>query len=218
MTGEMNPNILHTYRNFVPHILVIPNTTSSTFLLSPQHFVSINECVRIVISPRIALSLYPAPLPQSNGLVKYLTKEEVDILAPRTIESALAMIKGFRQVVGEEFYLNCIKSKLETYRTIMYDLADDMIQVKAGTISLSDDQSFLELAISIQLFRPNCHKVIISLSSISNQYLYKSEFVDCVQMFERWGLASVFVNDCAIDYSNIKIKFAQNVEEAITMF
>lgn len=215
---QKNLNILKQYGNFVPHILIIPNTISSTFILSPQHFVPISDSVRIVLSPRTALALYPVPLSQGGGFIKHLTKDEVDILAPRTIESALSMVKSFRQVVGEELYLNCIKSKLEICRTIIYDLAEDMIQVKAGTISLSDDQSFLELAVSIQLFRPNCHKVIISLSSISNQYLYKSGFVDSVQMFKRWGIASVFINDCAINYSNIKIKFARNVEEAITMF
>jgi len=55
------------------------------------------------------------------------------------------------------------------------------------------------------------------LSSISNQYLQQSEFVDSVQMFEIWGLAPVFVNNCVVDYSNIEIKSAQNEEEAITM-
>lgn len=112
MTRGMNPNILRSYKDFVPHILIIPDTISSTFLLSPQHFVPNEECVRIVVSPRIALSLYPAPLPQSNGLVKYLTKQEVDILAPRTIESALLMVKSFRQVVGEESYLKLHKKQI----------------------------------------------------------------------------------------------------------
>ena len=128
------------------------------------------------------------------------------------------MDKSFKQVVGEENYLNYIKSRLETYRAIICDLSDEIIQVKGDAITLSNDQSFLELAISIQLFRPNCHKVIIRLSLISNQYLQKREFVDSVQMFERWKLSPVFVNDCAVDCSNIKIKTAQDEEEAIAMF
>lgn len=215
---QKNPNILKQYGNFVPHILIIPNTISSTFILSPQHFVPISDSVRIVLSPRTALALYPVPLSQNGGLIKHLTKDEVDILAPRTIESALSMVKSFRQVVGEECYLNYIKSKLETYRALICDLSDDIIQVKGAAITLSDDQSFLELAISIQLFRPNCHKVIIDLSTISSQYLQKCEFEDSVQMFERWEFNLVFVNDCALDCSNIKIKSAQDTEEAITMF
>ena len=85
-------------------------------------------------------------------------------------------------------------------------------------ITISDDQAFLELAVSIQLFRPNCHKIIIELSSVANQYLQKCEFMDSVQMFKRWGLALVFINDCVLDCSNIDINFAQNQEEAITMF
>lgn len=218
LLNQKNPNILKQYGNFIPHILIIPDSINSTFVLSPQHFVPISDGVRIVLSPRTALALYPTSLTQTGELIKYLTKDEVDILAPRTIECALLMVKNFRQIVGEEAYLNYIKSKLETYRDIICDLSDEIIQIKSGAITLSDDLSFLELAISIQLFRPNYHKVIVSLSSISNQYFYKREFLDSVQMFERWELVPVFVNDCSVDCSNISIRFAQNVDEAMAMF
>ena len=218
MLNQKNPHILKQYENFVPHILIIPDTINSTFILSPQHFVPTSDSVRIVLSPRTALALYPIQLPQSEGLIKYLSRDEVDILAPRTIESALLMVKSFRQVIGEESYLNAIKSKLETYRAAMCDLSDDMIQIKGEVVTLRDDQAFLELAISIQLFRPNCHKIIIKLSSVPNQYLQRREFIDSVQMFDRWGLALVFVNDCALDCSHIEIKSAKSKDEAITMF
>lgn len=216
--GQKNEIILETYRKFVPHILIIPDNINSTFILSPQHFVSIGGAMRIILSPRIALSLYPTSLTPKNELVKYLTKEEVDFLVPRTIESALSMTTSYRQVIGEESYLNCIKSKLQLYKSILYNLVDDIILIKEGTLILNNDQAFLELAVSIKLFKPDCHKIIIELSTISNEFLQDYEFIDSVQMYERWELALVFINNSDFKNPNIKIKIARNKEEAINMF
>lgn len=216
--GQKNEKILEAYRNFVPHILIIPDNINSTFILSPQHFVSIGGAVRIILSPRITLSLYPAALTPNNELVKYLTKKEVDLLVSRTIESALSMTTSYRQVIGEENYLNCMKSKLQLYKSIVYNLVDDIILIKEGTLVLNNDQAFLELAVSIKLFKPDCHKIIIELSAISNEFLQDYEFIDSVQMYERWELALVFINNSDFKNPNIKIKIARNKEEAINMF
>ncbi len=216
--GQKNQKILETYRNFVPRILIIPDKINSTFILSPQHFVSIEKSVRIIISPRIALSLYPTSLTKENELIKYLTKEEVDSLVPRTIESALSLTNSFRQIIGEENYLNCIKNKLQIYKSILCNLVEDIILVKGSMVALNDDQAFLELAVSIKFYKPNCHKIIIELSAISSQFLQEYEFIESIQMLERWEFAIVFVNNSGLENPNIKIKVAPNKEEAITMF
>lgn len=216
--GQKNQKLLETYRKFVPHILIIPDQVSSTFVLSPQHFVASDTFARIIISPRIALALYPTSITINNEIIKYLTKDEVDNLAPRTIESALSMTNSFREIIGEENYLNCIKDKLHIYKSIICHLTEDIIWVKGGVATLNDDQSFLELAVSIMLFEPGCHKVIIELNTVEIQFMQKTEFLECVQMFKEWGLALVFVNNNALVISNKEIKVAQNKEEAITMF
>lgn len=216
--GQKNQNLLETYRNFVPHILIIPNEVSSTFVLSPQHFVASDTFARIIISPRIALALFPTSITKNNELIKYLTKGEVDNLAPRTIESALSMTNSFREIIGEEDYLNCIKDKLHINRSIICHFTEDIVWVKGGVVTLNDDQSFLELAVSIKLFEPDCHKVIIELNAVEIQFMQKTEFIECVQMFRRWELALVFINNSDLAITNKNIKVAQNKEEAITMF
>lgn len=216
--GQKNQNIIKMYENFIPQILIIPDEISSTFILSPQHFTGSNTFVRIVLSPRIALSLYPQSLTNDKKLIKYLTKEEVDILAPRTIESALSMNNEFRQIVGEGNYLNCIKNTLEKYKSMICDFKKDIVLIKGDTVVLNGDQDFLDLAISIMFFKPEYHKIIIEVRTISSEFLQKSEFLQCVQMFEMWELHTVFINKNDLDIINTKIKVAPNIDEAITMF
>jgi len=216
--GQKNSKIFEAYKNFVPHILIIPNQISSTFILSPQHFVPIDSTVRIIISPRIALSLYPTSLTTNNELIKYLTQEEVDFLVPRTIESAISMTSNFRQIIGEENYLNSIKTKLEIYKSILPNPVDDIILIKDNSILINDEQTFLELAVSIKLFNPDCHKIVIEAGAISSQFLQNKEFIDCIQMFERWELALIFINNNASYIPNINIKVTKTKEEAVAMF
>lgn len=216
--GQKNQQIYDAYKNFAPQILVIPDEVSSTFILSPQHFVGFDKAVRIIISPRIALALYPISLTEDSKLIKYLSKEEVDCLVPKTIESAISMTNGFREIIGEENYLNCIKNKLQIYKSALCNRVDNITLVKGGEVVLCNSQSFLELAVSIKLFEPNCHKVIIELDAVEKQFLRKVEFIEGVQIFKTWEFALVFLNNCESNVANKQIKVAQNVEEAITMF
>ncbi len=216
--GQKNPKILEDYRNFIPYILVIPDEVSSTFILSPQHFVAFDVSVRIIISPRIALALYPMPFTEDKGLIKYLTKEEVDKYVPKTIESAISMTKGFREIIGNEDYLNCIKNKLQIYKSMMCNLVNNIILVKEGVVTFDDSQSFLELVVSIKLFEPDCHKIIIELGAISSRFIQEREFIESIEMFEKWEFDVVFISNDEIDISSIEIKIAKDKEEAITMF
>lgn len=213
--GQSNEVIQKIYEKFFPCILIVPDESNSSFVLSPQHFVATDTFVRIVISPRIALALYPV---KNERIIKYLTKEEVDWLIPRAIESALAINSDFRQIVGEENYLNCIKNKLEKYKSILCNLNDDTILVKGNEVILNDDLECFELLVSIMLFKPNYHKFVMELSAISNEFLHKSEFLHSIEIFRERECYIVFVNNLGWDTSVIQITVAQNNEEAITMF
>lgn len=213
--GQSNEVIQKIYEKFFPCILIVPDGSNSSFVLSPQHFVATDTFVRIVISPRIALALYPV---KNERIIKYLTKEEVDWLIPRAIESALAINSDFRQIVGEENYLNCIKNKLEKYKSILCNLNDDTILVKGNEVILNDDLECFELLVSIMLFKPNYHKFVMELSAISNEFLHKSEFLHSIEIFKERECYIVFVNNLGLDTSVIQITVAQNNEEAITMF
>lgn len=213
--GQSNEVIQKIYEKFFPCILIVPDESNSSFVLSPQHFVATDTFVRIIISPRIALALYPV---KNERIIKYLTKEEVDWLIPRAIESALAINSDFRQIVGEENYLNCIKNKLEKYKSILCNLNDDTILVKGNEVILNDDLECFELLVSIMLFKPNYHKFVMELSAISNEFLHKSEFLHSIEIFKERECYIVFVNNLGLDTSVIQITVAQNNEEAITMF
>lgn len=213
--GQSNEVIQKIYEKFFPCILIVPDESNSSFVLSPQHFVATDTFVRIVISPRIALALYPV---KNERIIKYLTKEEVDWLIPRAIESALAINSDFRQIVGEENYLNYIKNKLEKYKSILCNLNDDTILVKGNEVILNDDLECFELLVSIMLFKPNYHKFVMELSAISNEFLHKSEFLHSIEIFKERECYIVFVNNLGLDTSVIQITVAQNNEEAITMF
>lgn len=216
--GQENQRICDAYRDCSPQILVIPDEVSSTFILSPQHFVGYDIAARIIISPRIALALYPISLTKDGELIKYLTKEDVDCLVPKAIESALSMENNYREIIGEENYLNCIKNKLQIYKSIICNLVDDIALVKGGKAILNSSQSFLELAVSIKLFEPDCHKVIIEIDTNARQFWQEEEYSESKKIFETWEFALVFVNNSELNISNKQIKIAQNIEEAITMF
>ena len=95
---------------------------------------------------------------------------------------------------------------------------DDIALVKGGKAILNSSQSFLELAVSIKLFEPDCHKVIIEIDTNARQFWQEEEYSESKKIFETWEFALVFVNNSELNISNKQIKIAQNIEEAITMF
>ena len=134
-----------------------------------------DQVLRIVISPRISLALYPKSYNDCNQAIKYLTKEDVDSLVPRTIESALCMTNKFREIIGDENYLKSIKNKLQTYSSIMHYHFENMILINGNIIKLNNYLNFHELLISLILFKPNCKNIAIKVSVISKELLYEKK-------------------------------------------
>lgn len=216
--GQKNPIILETYKDFVPIILVIPNEVTSTFILSPQHFVANETFARIVISPRISLALYPKSITTNNMLIKSLSPEEVDSLVPRTIESALSMTNNFRQIIGEEKYLTYIKDKLQMYKSLISNFTDSILLINGNTAALCNQQDFHELIVSIQLFKPNYHNLIITLNVISTSFLQEQGFLDSIKMLERFEFTTIFVCNSSLKCPIADVKVASNYEEASKLF
>ena len=206
------------YKDFFPYILIIPEDIDSTFILSPQHFVPNDQILRIVISPRISLALYPKSYNDYDQAIKYLTKEDVDSLVPRTIESALCMTNKFREIIGDENYLKSIKNKLQTYSSIMHFHFENMILINGNTLKLNNYLNFHELLISLILFKPNCKNIAIKASVISKELLYERKFIECIKLYEKYGINLVFVNDIGLENLDNYLKVVSNVEKAKIIF
>lgn len=206
------------YKDFFPYILIIPEDIGSTFILSPQHFVPNDQVLRIVISPRISLALYPNSYNDCGQAIKYLTKEDIDSLVPRAIESALCMTNKFREIIGDKNYLKSIKNKLQMYSSIMHYHLENMILINGNNLKLNNCLNFHELLISLILFKPNCKNVAIKASVILKDLLYEREFIECVKLYEKYGINLVFVNDIGLENLNNYLKVVSNVEKAKMIF
>lgn len=213
-----NPIINLQYKDFFPYILIIPDDIDSTFILPPQHFIPNDEVLRIIISPRISLALYPKPYNKCSQVFKYLTKEEVDSFVPRTIESALNMINEFREIIGEEEYLNDVKNKLEKYKLIICELSKNIILINGNDSMLNNCLNFNELLVSLMLFKPDYKNVIIKLSIISSVFLHEKEFIECIRSYEKHGINLAFVNDIGLENLNNNFKLFSGIEEAKKFF
>lgn len=158
----MNDNsaIEEMYAKFHAVILIIPEDMEASFLLPPQHYVAFESTARVILAPKLAIGLYPE---SCSTNVIMLTKNDVDALVPRSIESALAMSdKSFRQVVGEKNYLTQIISKIDEYRNLFQCIdSEGVYRIRTNNEMLQE--SLLECIIMLKAIYPNTKKVILIL-------------------------------------------------------
>lgn len=215
--GQPNEVIENAYKEFIPYICYIPNEIDSTFLLTPQHFVPNDVFARFVLSPRLALALYKENF---HRHIIILTKDDVDCLVPRAIESALSMSKEYQEIIGEEKYLNCIKSKLEKYKSKIIKIVEEQIILISGNEKiLKDDQTILEMIVSIMCFEPECKKIILETATISSKLLALDKFTknEGLYMFENWGYKVVLVNQHDLNNLSFDIPIVKTKEAAIEL-
>jgi len=215
--GQPNEGIEKTYKDSIPYIFYIPNEIDSTFLLPPQHFVPNNAFARFILSPRLALALYKDNSPQRTIILK---KEDVDCLVPRAIESALSISKEYQEIIGEEKYLHYIKSKIEKYMSMIKEIAEEQIILISGDEEiLQDDQTILEMIVSIMYFKPESKKIIIETGVLSSKLLKLDETTknEGLYMFAKWGYKIVLINQHDLSNSNSGIAIAKTKEDAIKL-
>lgn len=215
--GQRNNNIEKTYANFSPYILHIPSHVNSTFTLSPQHFVPNDEFARFVLSPRLALALYPQ---KNMKQVITLSKDDADLLVIRTIESALSMSTEYREIIGEETQLLSIKKKFLKYKSYIKSIEHNRILFIHGNESnLHDNQTILEMIITIMYFEPMCKKIILDVTMIS-EFLLKERTINCkdgLHMFIKYGYMIVLLMKKNLEIPIGSMKVTETKEQAIEL-
>lgn len=182
----MNKNsaIEEAYSGFNAIVLSIPEDVNASFLLPPQHFIGIDTTARIILSPKLAIGLYPPN--DSNKNHHILTKDEVDSLIPRSIEAALFVSdNSFKQLVGEELYLRELQDKINEYREMIQPISEPSF-CKIKTKDSIKLDSGLEAVIILKLIHPDVSRVILEVpDELKNDY----ETLRAVNnMFEKYGV------------------------------
>ena len=105
-------------------ILHIPDDSDYSFILPPSHFIGIDTVARVVINPRLAIGLYSYKITTPD--IHKVSREEAESLIPRTIESALEMPIGFKEIIGIEPYLKHIDDNRDkSFYNFDNDLGND---------------------------------------------------------------------------------------------
>ena len=83
---------------------------------------------------------------------------------------------------------------------------ENMILINGNTLKLNNYLNFHELLISLILFKPNCKNIAIKASVISKELLYERKFIECIKLYEKYGINLVFVNDIGLENLNNYLK------------
>ncbi|KNY29537.1 hypothetical protein [Pseudobacteroides cellulosolvens] len=130
------------------------------------------------------------------------------------------MSEEYQEIIGEEKYLNCIKSKLERYKSKIIKIVEEQIILISGNEEiLKDDQTILEMIVSIMCFEPECKKVIVETEIISSNLLEMDKFTknESLYMFEKWGYKIVLINPHGLSNLSFDIPIVKTKEAAIKL-
>lgn len=159
-----NQAIKSSYEHFKAVILYIPDDSDYSFILPPSHFIGIDTVARVVINPRLAIGLYPYEITTPN--IYKISRGEAELLIPRTIESALEMPIGFKEIIGIEPYLKHIDDKIKSIRK-MCNKKGDHIVVSSNYYYIDNNNCFEFFMILIFLF-PETKKIVINDESFKS--------------------------------------------------
>ena len=143
--GTKNQAISSIYRTFSPQILYIPMESDYHFLLPPLHFVGNDQFVCFILSPCIALALYPTL--NGDSIISEASKEKAEIINLRILECASLFDPEYKEIVGKKFQLDRIKERIEKIMSIV-TISESKIVVDANKeLCLVDMYDVLETVI-----------------------------------------------------------------------
>lgn len=148
--GTSNPAISNCYHSFSPKILYIPSGSADSFFLPPFHFVGNDQFVCFILSPNIALALYPVPA--ENPLLLEADKERVEIINLRVLEGASLLDSGFREIVGEKARLEQMQRRIENVKSVAVIGEHEIIVHDRQEFCLRTMEQVLEFLIILTLF------------------------------------------------------------------
>ena len=114
--GTGNQAILAQYSRFFPYILYIPKDRNYQFMLSPIHFVGNDKFAAFILSPSVALALFPAQ--KTNSLMTVIDEEGVKAINMMELECVSAVDSIYREIVGGKEQLEKLKEQIERIKAI----------------------------------------------------------------------------------------------------
>ncbi len=117
--GTENEVFIKLYKSFDSIVLYVPKSADYGFWLPPFHFIG-NECFLIfIISPRIALAVYPVDaMKEMEKKVVYspffeVDKQRMDTINSRSFEEIGAMPDGFKELIGTQKDMEELRAFIE---------------------------------------------------------------------------------------------------------
>ncbi len=184
--GTVNSAIEKTYYSFSPKILYIPENCNYDFLLPQLHFIGNEQFACFILSPRIALALYPVS--GDNSLLLKADKERVEIINLRILESVSVFYSNYREIVGKKEHLEMLKSRIEEIKTISR-VSEREIVIKDGeSIYIHNMNEVLEFVIILHLLMKTYNKAveIRMTEKIFDKELYDKSKNEIEKIFEKY--------------------------------
>ena len=202
--GTKNTAISEQYKEFESTVMYISSNANYSFWLPPFHFIG-NECFLVfIISPRIALALYPTFIIQKQssqckyGLFYKIDETRVSAINSRVLESIGCMPNGFRELIGigvtgTKDNINDLKAFVDKIRanTAIIEKTDKTtIKIDGLNEFLKDELSLFRTAIVLRLMMGNVDegKVIdLIINSIDPDNTDKNEYIKITEIFKKYN-------------------------------
>lgn len=184
--GTQNSAIAATYYGFSPKILYIPENCNYDFLLPPLHFVGNDQFACFILSPSIALTLYPVPA--ESPLMLTANKEKVEIINLRILESISVFSSTYKETVGRKEHLEKLKDRIVKIKSIC-KTSERGIIFNDESFCIHDKSEALEFIIILYLFF-RVHKAAIEIRMKEKNFdmeFYKKDKNEIEELFKKYS-------------------------------
>lgn len=184
--GTINSAIVATYYNFSPKILYIPENCNYDFLLPPLHFVGNDQFACFILSPSIALALYPVSA--AGSLMMIADKERVEIINLRILESISVFNSTYKETVGKKDPLEKLKDRIVKIKSIC-KTSEHRVIVNDDTFCIHDMNEALEFIIILYLLFGvhNVAKEIRMKEKNFDMEFYKKNKNEIEELFKKYS-------------------------------
>ena len=191
--GTKNGAFISLYESFNSMVLYAPKSADYSFWLPPFHFIG-NECFLIfVISPRIAVALYPADaIKEMEKNVVYSPFFEVDeqrmnTINSRTFEEIGAMPDGFKELIGSQKDMGELRAFIEQVNK-WTSKEENVLKIRGTDGFLKNENIVFRTAIVLYLIYANGSRLdlIIEPDVFETSY-FRSNQETIVRWFLKYG-------------------------------
>lgn len=131
-----NQAISAQYYRFFPYILYIPKDRNYQFMLPPIHFVGNDKFAAFILSPSVALALFPVQ--KADSLMAMIDEEGVKSINMMGLECVSAVDSDYREFVGGKEQLEKLKEQIEQIKAVSKISEDGIVIDGSETLCLQD--------------------------------------------------------------------------------